>query len=141
MTSSSFWWRLLSALAALTLLLAGACNPLDPARIGEDDDEDEASTEGATAGNTGAQTGGTTGAQTGGTTGGQTGGTTGAGGCGAVTDVGCCAGDQLRWCQDGAVNTLDCSAGTCGFSGDLGYYDCNTFGEAEPSGSYPLACP
>jgi hypothetical protein len=65
-----------------------------------------------------------------------------AGSCGDVPYEGCCAGEVLTWCEEGALETLDC-AGTagCGWFEDGGYYDCDEASVADPTGTFPLACP
>ncbi len=62
--------------------------------------------------------------------------------CGDFVYEGCCDGYWLKWCENGAVEKLDCRLkGPCGWSADEGYYNCGTEGEAEPSGKFPLECP
>ena len=60
--------------------------------------------------------------------------------CNGVTYEGCCDGDNLSYCQDGALTTGGCKAGTCGWNGSAGYYDCNTDGTEDPTGANPRAC-
>ncbi len=56
--------------------------------------------------------------------------------------VGCCAGDALYWCENGVTCLLDCSQNpSCGWNDTDEFYNCGTDGEADPSGSHPLACP
>ena len=59
---------------------------------------------------------------------------------GGITFVGCCDGTTLTWCDQGSLNTLGCS-GSCGWSQDKGYFDCNEPPQGDPSGEYPLVCP
>ncbi len=46
--------------------------------------------------------------------------------CGLVTWEGQCEGTELTWCEDGQVLVADCAelGGTCGWSDDIGAYDC-----------------
>jgi Carboxypeptidase regulatory-like domain len=46
--------------------------------------------------------------------------------CGDVSAEGACDGDVVRWCNQGDLVTVDCSAHgeTCGWNGDEGYADC-----------------
>lgn len=63
-------------------------------------------------------------------------------GCGDVAYEGCCDGNALYWCEDGVLLSLSCGDNpSCGWDGELQYYDCGTAGDAEPSGLYPQACP
>jgi len=62
--------------------------------------------------------------------------------CGDFVYEGCCDGYWLKWCENGAVEKLDCRGkGECGWSAAEGYYNCGTDGQAEPSGKFPMACP
>jgi len=62
--------------------------------------------------------------------------------CGDFVYEGCCDGYWLKWCENGAVEKIDCRLkGPCGWSVGEGYYNCGTEGEAEPSGKFPLECP
>ena len=70
-----------------------------------------------------------------------------AGKCNAVEDpclgiswAGCCENSTLHWCENNAVQSLECEASGCGWNGANDYYDCNQSG-ADPSGSNPLDCP
>jgi len=64
------------------------------------------------------------------------------GGCGAITLQGCCTGEILSYCENGQLNTLDCAQSpSCGWSAANSFYDCNTDGGADPSGTYLKACP
>lgn len=61
--------------------------------------------------------------------------------CDGIGWEGCCAGELLSWCQDGALELLDCSANpTCGWSAADGYYDCGTVGTSDPGGLHPKDC-
>jgi len=72
--------------------------------------------------------------------------------CGAVVDAcqgvtyeGCCDGSTVTWCENGALQSLDCaaqspSASKCGWSTTAGYYWCDAVGATDPSGTFPWAC-
>ncbi len=67
------------------------------------------------------------------------------GGCGDVTFAGCCDGAKLKWCEDGQIQTIDCSTkqppnDVCGWKADAEFYDCGGSG-ADPTGTFPLECP
>jgi hypothetical protein len=64
-----------------------------------------------------------------------------ASGCNGVPFVGCCSGATLAFCSGGQLLTLSCgSSATCGWRVSGGFYDCNTTGQPDPSGSHPRAC-
>lgn len=51
-----------------------------------------------------------------------------------ITYSGCCAGQNLYYCDLGALNYLDCSINpSCGWSSLGGYYDCGTGGGTGPT--------
>jgi hypothetical protein len=60
----------------------------------------------------------------GGDTGGSSGGSSSA--CGDVTYTGECNGDAVVWCENDALQQIDCSASgaTCGYDTQHGYYNC-----------------
>lgn len=58
--------------------------------------------------------------------------------CGELTYEGCCAGDRVRYCEEGRVQVVACEDG-CGWS-DNGYYDCGGSGP-DPGGAHPIECP
>jgi len=61
--------------------------------------------------------------------------------CGSITYEGCCDGQTLKYCDNGALKTLDCTGSpSCGWQSGGNFYDCGTDGKADPSGTYPLAC-
>ena len=63
------------------------------------------------------------------------------GGCGSVTFEGCCSGQTLQFCENGALQTYDCTEGpSCGWSAEGNFYDCETPGGADPSGMHPMNC-
>jgi hypothetical protein len=63
------------------------------------------------------------------------------GSCGALTYTGCCEGAVLAYCSAGAMLTLSCaSSETCGWNAARGFYDCETAGGADPSGTNPRSC-
>ena len=60
--------------------------------------------------------------------------------CGVITYEGCCEGQLLKWCVDGELHQGDCSPSpACGWH-DVGYYDCDSAGGADPSGVHPKTC-
>lgn len=59
--------------------------------------------------------------------------------CGALTHEGCCTGDELLFCSAGAVLSLPCAPGTCGWNETFRYYDCDTAGIAGPQ-EFPHSC-
>jgi hypothetical protein len=64
--------------------------------------------------------------------------------CLGLTYEGCCTADGgLRWCEDGALQggTCPADAATCGWAADGGFYDCGQSPAADPSGTFPRACP
>ncbi|MEZ4267907.1 MAG: agmatine deiminase family protein [Myxococcota bacterium] len=61
--------------------------------------------------------------------------------CDGVTYQGCCVNKTtLKWCENSVVNQNTCAAGTCGWEAASGFYNCDTSGGADPSGTYPQAC-
>jgi agmatine/peptidylarginine deiminase len=61
--------------------------------------------------------------------------------CGGITFEGCCVNKTtLKWCENGVVNQNTCNAGTCGWEALSGFYNCDTAGEADPSGVNPQSC-
>ena len=60
--------------------------------------------------------------------------------CLGVTWAGCCDGTTLHWCDNNAVQSLECEASGCGWNGEEGYYDCNQ-SATDPSGNNPKDCP
>jgi hypothetical protein len=67
--------------------------------------------------------------------------------CGTITFEGCCDGSSAIWCQDGAIQELDCATADpdagpmeCGWLVEQAYYYCGGSGE-DPSGTNALACP
>ncbi len=63
------------------------------------------------------------------------------GGCGAITFEGCCAGNLLKYCDNGSLQQIDCSGTpSCGWNGTDGYYDCGTGGGSDPSGTHAKSC-
>ena len=63
--------------------------------------------------------------------------------CENVTLEGCCtAAQELYYCENGTISTLDCGGGgsTCGWNAGASFYDCNQSG-ADPSGANPYLCP
>jgi hypothetical protein len=69
--------------------------------------------------------------------------------CGKISKVGCCLDDRLLFCEDGKLSLMDCrKKPRCGFrpSKDpkapksAGIYDCDTAGNADPSGFHGRLC-
>ena len=58
--------------------------------------------------------------------------------CGGISFEGCCDGNELNYCDDGKIETLNCNS--CGWNKQANFYDCGQQG-ADPSGTYPLECP
>ncbi|MGB0589587.1 MAG: hypothetical protein ACPGU1_07915 [Myxococcota bacterium] len=64
-------------------------------------------------------------------------------GCGGVTYEGCCNDNVVQFCDDGALQEIDCAEapqGSCGWNAEGGFYDCGTDGAAEPTGAHPYQC-
>jgi hypothetical protein len=66
--------------------------------------------------------------------------------CGDLTHEGCCDGDILRFCEEGAPSSADCSfeeGFVCSWYEGEGYYGCKEESDsvADPSGVHPLECP
>ena len=63
-------------------------------------------------------------------------------GCGAIKSQGCCAGETVKWCSSGKLNTKSCaSKPKCGWDSTKKYYTCGTKGQADPASKYPMKCP
>ena len=61
-------------------------------------------------------------------------------GCGLVPTEGCCSRQTLWWCEGGTLKELDCSSKPkCGWNMS-GFYDCNTSGTSDPTGTLSLTC-
>jgi len=66
--------------------------------------------------------------------------------CGNITFEGCCTADrQLKYCVDGVLDVIDCSANetraTCGWRDASGGFDCAEQGEPAPDDeTYPYLC-
>lgn len=62
-------------------------------------------------------------------------------GCGNITWEGCCSGNTLKYCENNAVKTIDCTQQpSCGWKAEQSYYDCGTSGGSDPSGAHPKNC-
>ena len=62
--------------------------------------------------------------------------------CGKVTEEGCCAGDTLRYCDDGKLRQVSCALNRhCGWHPGGQLYDCGTEGAVDPSGVFAKVCP
>ena len=60
--------------------------------------------------------------------------------CEGLSYEGCCDGDLLKWCESDQVQTMNCPSGTCGWSANQGFYNCETAGGEDPSGLNPKDC-
>ena len=67
----------------------------------------------------------------------------GGGACGSIDAIGCCDGKILKYCgSDKTLKAEDCSLSPmCGWDFKHKYYNCGTFGVADPAGNYPKSCP
>ena len=64
------------------------------------------------------------------------------GACQGIPREGCCAGNTLRYCEAGKLQTLDCQLNPrCGWLANGQYYDCGTAGKADPDGTFIKPCP
>lgn len=68
--------------------------------------------------------------------------------CQGISEIGCCQGNQLHFCKQGNLMTLDCATRPhCGWrergqgTTSRGFYDCDTSGAFDPSGTYSRDCP
>ena len=62
--------------------------------------------------------------------------------CGGMTFEGCCDGERLLFCEGGMLCARDCAGFPhCGWSETLGYYDCGTPGQDDPTGLHSAKCP
>ena len=68
--------------------------------------------------------------------------------CNGITYEGCCSGTVTKWCENNAVQQVDCttspqgSTGTkCGWDTANNFYYCVSTAAADPSGTFPYACP
>jgi MYXO-CTERM domain-containing protein len=64
--------------------------------------------------------------------------------CGNITSQGCCDGEVVKYCYKDSLHTHDCTAENdpkCGWDSGKSFYTCGTAGDADPSGTYPMACP
>ncbi len=61
--------------------------------------------------------------------------------CGSIQEEGCCAGDTLKYCQEGQLKVISCMHNQlCGWLANGSFYDCGTNGLSDPSGRFPLHC-
>ncbi|MGM0574784.1 MAG: agmatine deiminase family protein [Myxococcota bacterium] len=58
--------------------------------------------------------------------------------CGDVTYTGCCDGSTAIWCDNGSLQSQECTS-SCGWDAEKNYYYCGESGE-DPSGEYPRSC-
>ncbi|MGB0589898.1 MAG: hypothetical protein ACPGU1_09480 [Myxococcota bacterium] len=62
--------------------------------------------------------------------------------CEGVTFEGCCDGDTLQYCDNGTLQSLNCSSSpSCGWDASAGYYDCGNDATEDPSGASAILCP
>ncbi len=66
--------------------------------------------------------------------------------CAGLTYEGCCEGAVVRWCENGALQQVDCATSStvpgplCGWEATNGFYWCDTVGDPDPSGVFPQDC-
>ena len=63
--------------------------------------------------------------------------------CDGLTLEGCCDGQVVKWCEDDEPLEFDCAGEgipACGWSADIDGYDCDTNGDPDPTGTFPMAC-
>jgi V8-like Glu-specific endopeptidase len=63
--------------------------------------------------------------------------------CQGIIYQGCCEGETVKWCDDGQLKVVDCTAvgkPKCGWNASISVYDCGTDGGTDPSGAYLKAC-
>jgi hypothetical protein len=61
--------------------------------------------------------------------------------CQGVSATGCCVNGTVVWCDDGALQAIDCAENQeCGWNAEEGFYDCGTDGGASPDLDLPRAC-
>ena len=61
--------------------------------------------------------------------------------CDLLPIAGCCDGEKLAYCDNGILKTLDCTGyPKCGWHQIIGWYECNTDGQPDPTGEYPMSC-
>jgi len=61
--------------------------------------------------------------------------------CNGVTWEGCCAGNIVRYCEDGELKSMDCADDpSCGWDAENVYYACGMEAEPDPDGVYPMDC-
>jgi hypothetical protein len=64
--------------------------------------------------------------------------------CGGTTFEGCCASSVVTWCEDGAIQEVDCATAgdepmECGWVATESYYWCGGTGE-DPTGAFSIDC-
>lgn len=61
--------------------------------------------------------------------------------CDVLPEVGCCQGNVAVWCLLGDLHMFSCDHhAACGWNGEEGAYLCDTAGEADPEGFFPMGC-
>ena len=64
--------------------------------------------------------------------------------CGDLTDIGCCdESGRLYWCEGDQLFCWDCAGAgqpECGWQAEYEWYNCDTDGSADPTGSNPMIC-
>ena len=60
--------------------------------------------------------------------------------CGSVSYQGCCDGQNIKYCENNVLTAGTCQS-SCGWDATNGYYNCDVPAGADPSGSFPEACP
>ncbi len=63
------------------------------------------------------------------------------GGCDGISYEGCCDGSLLKYCDNNQLQTINCGSNPqCGWNAQGKFYDCNTNGGSDPSGTNPKSC-
>jgi hypothetical protein len=61
--------------------------------------------------------------------------------CAVLPDMGCCMGNVAVWCMLGDLQMFSCEHHpACGWNPDAGGYMCDTAGEEDPEGLFPMDC-
>jgi len=61
--------------------------------------------------------------------------------CNGITWEGCCAGDQVLYCEEDEVKSMDCAEQpSCGWDAENNYYICGMEAAPDPGGNHPMDC-